>query len=214
MTCSRFVCRLTLIVNLNQSAIMKVLIVDTETTGLPVKGDEYSFEQPFVVQLAGVLFDIQGEEIEKSINTLIIPPQGVIFHEKATQVHGFTEEVVRANGRDAKEVYDELRELRKEAQVIAAYNWEFDERLIRTSSVRIDESYRDDPVCGTHGKDILYHCVMKQAMTYFKHPRQKLATVYKTLMGENIQNAHDAMADAVAAMHVMKQLLLRQLTDN
>ena len=49
-------------------------------------------------------------------------------------------------------------------------------------------------------------------MTYFKYPRQKLNTVYKELMGENIQNAHDAMADAVAAMHVMKQLLIRQLT--
>ena len=191
---------------------MKVLLVDTETTGLPLKGDEYSPEQPYVIQLAGVLFDVQGDDIEKSINTLIIPPAGVHFHEKAVQTHGFSEEVVRANGRNPLEVYTELRELRKEAQVIAAYNWDFDERLIRTSSEREFPEFKEDPVCGIHGKDIHHHCVMKQAMTYFKYPRQKLNTVYKELMGENIQNAHDAMADAVAAMHVMKQLLIRQLT--
>lgn len=191
---------------------MKVLLLDTETTGLPLSGDQYAFEQPFVIQLGGVLFDIREDRIDKSINTLVLPPEGAVFNERAVAVHGFSEEVVRANGKSAEEVYEEVRSLRLEADVVGSYNWEFDERLIRTSAVR-QLGCAPDYVLGEHGKGIVHHCVMKQCIAFYQHPREKLVTVYKRIMGVPLTDAHDAMADVVASMHVMKSVFAAQMAE-
>jgi DNA polymerase III epsilon subunit-like protein len=191
---------------------MKALLIDTETTGLPISGDAYSPYQPYVIQLGGVLFDVREDKIEKSINTLILPPEGILFNERAVAVHGFSEDTVRANGRNAAEVYEELRALRLEADVVGSYNWEFDERLVRTSAVR-QLGCDPDYILGVPGKDIVHHCVMKQCMAFFQHPREKLVTVYQRIMGVPLEDAHDAMADVVAAMHVMKNVFAAQLAE-
>ncbi len=190
---------------------MKVLLLDTETTGLPVSGDHYSPEQPYVIQMGGVLFDVREEGIEQAINKLVLPPEGVVFNERAVAVHGFSEEVVRANGRPAKEVYEEVRALRLQADVVGSYNWDFDEQLIRSCSVR-QLGCEPNYVLGIHGVDITHHCVMKQCMQFFERPREKLVTVYHRVMGVPLEDAHDAMADVVGAMHVMKQVLVAQLS--
>lgn len=185
----------------------KVLIVDTETTGLPKKGDQYAFEQPWVIQLGAVLFDLQSDRFEETINTLVVPPEGAIFEPGAVKTHGFSEEVVRANGRPMEEVYSELREMRKKATIVAAYNLDFDERLVRTSSIRAHPDFANDLVLGTP-EEVHHHCVMKQAMAVFRK-RERLGVVYKRLKGETLEGAHDALADAVAAGVIFKEMLLR-----
>lgn len=185
----------------------KILVVDTETTGLPKKGDEYAFEQPWVIQLGAVLFDLQSDRFEETINTLVVPPEGVFFEPKAVETHGFSEEVVRASGRPMEEVYSELREMRKKATIVAAYNLDFDERLVRTSSIRAHPEFAEDMVLG-HPEEVRHHCIMKQAMAVFRR-REKLEMVYKRLKGHKLEDAHDALADAIAAAVVFKEMLLR-----
>jgi len=190
---------------------MKVLLIDTETTGLPKKADQYAFEQPWVIQLGAVYFDLREDRIEHTINTLVIPPEGVNFDPRAVAVHGFTEDVVRANGRDGIEVYNELRDLRRRSDIVAAYNLQFDERMIRTSSARMHPDFLDDLVLGDE-TEVFHHCVMEQSIAHFK-ARYKLGQVYKMVKGVQLTDAHDALADAVAAMEIMKELTARDFAE-
>ncbi len=191
----------------------KVLMIDTETTGLPKKGDEYAFEQPWVIQLGALYFDLASDRFEHIVNTLVVPPEGVYFEPKAVAVHGFDEDMVRANGRPMYDVMSELRDLRKQADVVASYNWDFDERIVRTSSIRTSDDFQNEGrVLGTHNVDAHHHCVMKQSMTYFR-ARYKLGQVYQRLMGKQMEDAHDALADAVAAAIIMKELIVLTYPD-
>lgn len=187
----------------------KVLIVDTETTGLPKKGDQYAFEQPWVIQIGAVLFDLQSDRFEETMNTLVVPPEGVYFEPGAVKAHKISEDEVRANGRPMEEVYSELRDMRKKATIVAAYNLDFDERLVRSSSVRAHPDFESDLVLGTPA-EVHHHCIMKHAMSVYRR-REKLEMVYKRLKGDKLEGAHDALVDAVAAGVVFKELLLRAI---
>lgn len=188
---------------------MKILVFDTETTGLPLKGDQNAFEQPWVIQLGAVLLDLREDKCLGTINTLVVPPEGVKFHEGAVRVHGLSEELVRSEGRPMVDVMLELRDMRRQANIVSAYNLAFDERLVRTSSERSHEDFVNDPVLGT-AEDTFHHCIMNQATVYFKG-RRKLEQVYRDLKGVGIEDAHDAMADTLAAAEVFKMLTVRML---
>lgn len=192
--------------------VTKVLVFDTETTGLPKKGDEYGDHQPWVIQIAAVLMDLREDRFEPVMNTLVVPPEGVVFEEGAVKAHQLSEEIVRANGREMVDVYAELRELRRGVDIIAAYNLDFDERLVRTCSHRAHPDFIDNPVLGTP-EEVQHHCIMKHAMAIFRR-RDKLGNVYKKLTGEPLVGAHDALVDTVAAGTVFKHLLMRTLAGN
>lgn len=183
---------------------MKVIIFDTETTGLPVKGDDLSPDQPWVLQLGAVM--LEEFEQTQTMNILIKPPEGTVFHERAVQTHGLTEELCNAEGRDPVEVLKEFRDFCAGADIIAAYNLPFDERIIRTSSLRVDfDEFTASPVLDPKA---LHFCVMNQAAQYFKG-RVRLGQAYQRLLGRPLVDAHDAFADTLAATEVFKHLIAR-----
>jgi len=191
-------------------ASTKVLVVDTETTGLPRKLDIYDPAQPWVVQLGAVLMDLAEDEYEFTLDTLVNPPEDAHFDPKAMEINGLSEEQIRAEGRDIVEVMAELREVRRKADVVSAYNLDFDEKLIRSSSGRAHPDFRTDLVLGRHDEGVSHICIMKQSMTALG-ARYKLEQVHRRVTGEFLLNAHDALSDTIGAARVMKELLYADL---
>jgi len=185
---------------------MKVLVFDTETTGLPVQGeDPLSIVQPWPVQL-GVVMLGDNFEIIKTVNTLVKVPRGAPFHEKAVEVHGITPALCQAEGRPIKEVLAEFRELCEEADLITAYNLAFDEKVMRQTSMRIDpEDYSQRPIFPDNTQTM---CIMKRAEVMLNRP-VRLSGAYYTFLRKKIEDAHDAFADTLAAAEVLKAMLLR-----
>lgn len=193
----------------------KVLIFDTETTGLPKNRPPEHPEQPWVIQLGAVFFDLASDRFEHVINTLVIPPDHAVIDPAkfagAEKVHGISLEMIYANGRSSQSVFRELRDLAREADIVAAYNFEFDEKLVRFSSYRTHPTFIHDPVLG-RPTERAHHCVMEQTKDYFNAPRWlKLSEAYKRITGEPITDAHDALADAVAAAVVFKEVTLKMM---
>lgn len=185
---------------------MKVLVFDTETTGLPHQNkDPLSIEQPWPVQLGLVVLG-ENFEIIKSINTLIRVPKGATFDVRAVEVHGITPKLCAAEGRPLQEVLAEFRELAEEADLVTAYNLPFDERIMRTTSLRFDHAeYTARPII-PHGKQTL--CIMKQAEVMLNRP-VRLSGAYYSFLRKKIEDAHDAFGDTLAAAEVLKVMLLR-----
>lgn len=193
------------------SESVKVLVFDTETTGLFKKRKDDHPEQPWIVQLGAVLFDLKDDRFSKTLNTLVIPPPSAQIDEEnyahAERVHGISLESIYANGRSTEEVLKELRDMRQEADIVAAFNFSFDSRIVRCAEQRTHQTFRDDPVLG-HPEEVAHHCIMLHAQAAMRVSRYpSLSKAYEHYFGVPLVGAHDALADAVAAAQLYTALI-------
>lgn len=108
-----------------------VLILDTETTGIPprsAKWDEDFADYPHVVQLAWM----HGCKVESHI----IRPDDWTIPDEATAVHGITTEYAREHGEPFALVVDMLIADCHEAGLICGHNIHFDTSIIKANIVR------------------------------------------------------------------------------
>lgn len=112
-----------------QLFLMRVFIFDTETTGFPLRDGRLD-QQPYVVQLAGILFDITstGEHTEiERYNQLFKPPVAIPFG--ASQVHGIYDQHVVDKGPFADQI-DTILKYLNGADLVSGHNIEFDEQIL------------------------------------------------------------------------------------
>jgi DNA polymerase-3 subunit epsilon len=168
-------------------------VFDLETTGLDVT------QSRIVTAFVGVL-DSNGELIE---SRAWIADPGIEIPEAAANVHGFTTERARAEGRPAAEVVseivDRLRELFAEGTPVVAYNASYDFSLLHHDAIRNGVTPLNTP------KPIVDPLVIdKQVDTYRKGSRTLQAAC--DLYGVDLGSAHDSEADSVGAGRVFKAL--------
>ena len=179
---------------------MKTIVFDTETTGLWHDGDELAVTQPWPVQISAVILTDEFQ-IESEFNELAIPPSGADWTEKAMEITGITPDVVKANGRPMADVLRDFQLFAAGVEVVAAYNLPFDYRIVRTSGERMGMSELLPPA----SKDVEHLCVMEWA-SYKMGVRVQLWHAYRQITGKLIENAHDAMADTLAAVEILQHL--------
>ena len=171
-------------------------VFDLETTGLDVT------QSRIVTAFVGVL-DPSGELIE---SRAWIADPGIEILEAAANVHGFTTERARAEGRPAAEVVPEiverLGELFAEGTPVVAYNAAYDFSLLHHDAIRNGVTPLDTP------KPIVDPLVIdKQVDTYRKGSRTLQAAC--DLYGVDLGAAHDSEADSVGAGRVFKALQVK-----
>ena len=66
---------------------MKVLVFDTETTGIVPKAYLPIDKMPYIVQLGFMLYDTNSNEIITNFNEIIKIPQHVVIPQEASNVH-------------------------------------------------------------------------------------------------------------------------------
>lgn len=180
---------------------MKIVILDTETTGLWSRDkDELDVTQPWAVQLGAVILNDRLEIVEQ-INRLLIPPEGAVWTARAVQMHGITPDMASANGQPTAVVLAEFKAQIADADVVAAYNLPYDSRIIRTSGERVGI----EDVLPTTADHI---CIMEWA-SHVLGARYQLGQAYRKLMGKIVENAHDAFADTIAATEVFRALYMQ-----
>lgn len=169
-------------------------VFDLETTGLDVT------QSRIVTAFVGVL-DESGVIIES--HAWVADP-GIAIPEAAANVHGYSTERARAEGRPATEVVSEivtrLRELFAEGTPVVAYNASYDFSLLHHDAIRRGVTPLDNPA------PIVDPLVIdKKVDTYRKGSRtlQAACDVYGVDLGSS---AHDSQADAVAAGLVFKAI--------
>lgn len=193
------------------------LVFDTETTGLPPKGVDHTHpSQPHIVQLALILCDSDGRE-HQSANLLINPGEGVEIPADAARVHGITTERVRREGLPAREALRLFLYMAARAHTLAAHNIGFDWTLVQAGLHRTGLS----EVASFLNKKERF-CTMKTARdivripptpkmvragfgNQFKNPT--VAECVRYFFGEELQNAHDAMADARGTVRILTRIL-------
>ena len=179
---------------------------DTETTGLPDWGaPSDSPEQPHLVQLAGLVYNVKTCSIVQEVN-LIVRPDGWEIPEELTAIHGISQEHAEAVGIEEKLAVLTLVTLWNRLPRVA-YNSNFDSRIIRIALKRYGFS---DTVMDQWGEKDNVHCPMRMVQKKHGGKVKKLEESYKLVTGRDLENAHTAKADALAAAEIYAELIKEQ----
>lgn len=184
------------------------LFFDTETTGLPIKG-ERSFhpDQPCVVQLACILTDYDGNEIDRYV-TLVKPVR--FMSEDAFAVHGISYDDAMQNGECIENVAERFIGLAEQADYFCGHNIKFDKKMIRIMLCQAGRAEDAERLA-----DFDTACTMWESMKELKLPRTdgkkgnkwpKLSECMYHFFGQELANAHDAEADIEATKKVFFHL--------
>ena len=185
---------------------------DTETSGLfDFKAPATAKHQPHVAQIGMVLTD-ENFNIKAKWDTLIEPVDaaGIPWEmdEEAQKIHGISVEDCKAFGIPIRTAMVLMRDYRRCAQVHVAYNEKFDRGMIEAETHRLGGN---SFLGGARFCPMLALTpILKIPGPYgFKWP--KLAEAYKWATdGGVMEKAHDAMADILATVTVVKAIKERE----
>lgn len=194
------------------------LFYDTETTGLPdFKAPSEAAHQPHIVQLAALLVDLDTRQTIQSMD-VIVRPHGWTIPDEVAAVHGITTEHAADVGipeRLAVEMFMDLWNNRNRV----AHNEQFDARILRIALMRhqgnifhspsgksVPDIWKEGraectarmatPICALPPTDKM------KAVGRFHHKTPNLGEAYRHFTGNDLQNAHSAMADVLACRDV------------
>ncbi|SKB32797.1 3'-5' exonuclease [Sphingopyxis flava] len=181
---------------------MKVLIFDTETTGIPLWGEPSDDpRQPYVIELAADLVDFESREIITSLDFLI--NNDVDIPEEVIAIHGITREMCAEQGISPLEAHEQFVELIGQADEAVGHQVKFDIRMMRIHGAR---------VTGDKWENLVpTYCTMQKAHAHVKALPQKpdgwawpptLADTHLHIVGEPFSEAHRARPDCDAARRI------------
>ena len=195
---------------------MRVLVFDTETTGLPasrnVPPSQYQ-DWPYILQLSYIVYDTDTNAIEQTSDSLVLLPEGETVPPASQAVHGISLSQVRRKGRDPFTVLDEFEASLLDVDYVVAHNLEFDKAVVQAEAYR---QGRDNPFIRI-GFGLREYCTMMNGRStcciwavrangakYIKFPR--LSELHAELFNEDASNLHDALADVLVCLRCFLQM--------
>jgi len=185
---------------------MKIIIFDTETTGMPQFGQPLD-RQPYVCQFAAIIYEYDAVaktfQPIKKIDQLIKPP--IPMPLDCVHIHGITDQKLM-NEPVFADFVDEMLDFFKEADLAIAHNLPFDVAIIEIELDRLKKSKNFLPA-QTYDtmKETKELCRLSGKNGNYKSPR--LTELHQFLLGEAFQNAHNAIADVEALGRCVKKLI-------
>jgi len=184
---------------------MKILWYDTETTGLT--------ENSAMFQISGVI-EIDGE-VKEEFDIFCHPHEGADISEQALEVTGMSREELDGF-QSPKKAYDELVEIfskyidkfdREDKFIIAGQNVKFDIDVLNRFFKRNNDNYLGSFLNYKQVFDTLsVYTALEIADVVPKLENHKLETICK-IMGVELSNAHNSLADIKATKEVGDKLL-------
>ncbi|MDT8311907.1 MAG: 3'-5' exonuclease [Methylophaga sp.] len=184
-----------------------ILFYDVETTGLPDwKAPSDAEQQPHIVQLACILADADTRE-EVASMSVIVSADGWLIPEEVTAIHGISTLAAQQLGVGEEIALKMFAGIWKSPSTIrVAHNKTFDQRIMRIGFKR----YGLDLFMEDWADKDSHFCTMRMYQQQFGGKSVKLIDAYHDATGEQMEGAHDAMADTRACMTVYWWLLDQQ----
>ena len=189
--------------------ITMYLIFDTETTGFPnekVSPDDPS--QARIVQLAFVLLDEHLNE-KAAYSTLVHPKGKWQVPTGAQAVHGISTKDCEKYGAPNEVVMSAFDAAWNSSKKRVAHNIAFDKKLVNIErwliNAREPYSWSEGTICTMELMTPICKLPNKNGRAGYKWP--KLSEAYKHVTGQELQGAHDALADVRGCVTVLKWLV-------
>ena len=196
---------------------MKVLVYDTETTGLPKKGitqppciKEESF-YPHIVQLSYIIYDTSSNEVLKVYDNVVKIPDYIEISKESINLHHITREIMDEKGIHIVDALKEFIVDFAQVDVVAGHNISFDNKMVLIEMVRNSDVFVVEEIdrFRNFGK---FYCTMMNSIdlcaiktcyrnstkTYNKFP--KLIELYTYLFQSTPTKLHNSLNDVVLCL--------------
>jgi len=182
---------------------MRVLVFDTETTGLPPKNTptNQTDKWPHVIQLSWAIYNEDTKQVEEEKDFIISLGTHIPISAESTAIHGITGELSRARGVPIEVVLFDFKHAANRCGKIVAHNLEFDKNML------LVEFYRARIFNSVFPPS--EYCTMKNGTAICKIPKTwddgrttlkypKLIELYHALYGNDVPSPvglHNAKVD-------------------
>jgi DNA polymerase-3 subunit epsilon len=111
---------------------MRILIFDTETTGLPPRNTptNQTDKWPHIVQLSWVIYNDETKVVEEEQDYIISLGTHIPISAESTAIHGITSELSRAKGVSMDVALFDFKHAANRCGKMVAHNIEFDKNMI------------------------------------------------------------------------------------
>ena len=195
----------------------RIFFLDTETSGFYRKPSDNPKKDPWIVELAVLVYDLDQEGNAEEIEVLhtLVKPEGRWIHPAAKEVHGISVEKANKEGLFEKDIALKVDELLKDADVLCCHNTDFDYKFL------FDMLARHNQGSALYKLSTIEHiCTMKASTDFCALPHKnpygkkgqafkwpKLEELYAKLFEESFENAHCALDDTKATIRCFLELL-------
>ena len=192
---------------------MKVLVFDTETTGLPEKRNTSILETekwPYIVQISWIAYDTENDSYE--IEDHIIDC-GVDIPQESVNIHGISKKISERKGEKLWDVMNKFDAALINCDMVIGHNISFDKRVYMVEAIR----NRRRQYFTRNGVRKSEYCTMKKSKefcnimrtsakgeTYLKYP--SLSELHNKMFGFIPKGTHDSMADVLICLRCFYML--------
>ena len=207
---------------------MRVLVFDTETTGLPqtkILNPDTLHQWPTIVQFSYIIYDLSLNDIVESKDYVIKVPEIILISEESSKIHGITNEISSKKGILVDEVLNEFFNYLRDVDWIIGHNVSFDINMIKVELLRIIynkklttqqlKMYKYDlhfitnykNICCTLQDSIQFcniQAIDKFGRPYLKYP--KLVELHQKLFDNSPSNLHNSFNDILVTLRCFMKL--------
>jgi DNA polymerase III epsilon subunit-like protein len=192
---------------------MRVLVFDTETTGLPrtkrMDGENLQL-WPYIVQFSYIILDIDLNKIIKIKDVIIKIPSDISITEETSNIHGITNEISKEKGISIEIIMDEFFVDILDIDLIVAHNLSFDLNMVKCELLRLIKDNSNSTKYNFYFNEIInfkkMYCTMQESIDlcnieakykngnkYIKFP--KLVELYEKLFETTPKKLHNSLND-------------------
>lgn len=193
---------------------MKVLVFDTETTGLPKEKNASIYKTelwPHIIQLSYIVYCSDENNLLTVEDDYIKISDDVIIEEASQAIHQISREKLNKKGISIEKSLQKFNSWSEKCDLLVGHNVSFDKRMVMVEGIRnkIRMNIQDT------------YCTMKQSTEickierefpdgtkYFKYP--SLSELYEHLFNHIPKNTHNALIDILICMRCFCKIELKK----
>jgi DNA polymerase III epsilon subunit-like protein len=212
---------------------MKILIFDTETTGLPKSRQSIvtnTEEWPHIVQFSYIIYDMTTNHLEKVCDSVIKLSADILIPEESSNIHGITKKISDEHGQSIHQVIHQFINDLTGCQLLVAHNMEFDMNMLIVELIRsnkIAEELNNDFVIDLNNSayekitKIEKYCTMKESekkcnikaisktgKEYTKYPT--LGELHYYLFKAYPKNLHNSLNDILICLRCYYKIIAKR----
>lgn len=207
---------------------MRVIVFDTETTGLPqtkLLTPEVLHMWPHIIQISFIMYDIDENNIINISDYIIHLPKDIVMSNEIMNIHGITNEMCYSSDEKIQEVLVKFMWYFINADLVIGHNIDFDLKMLKVELMRIIKNDISGSVSKDYYIDFLeyvkkatnYYCTMqesidicaiqvtnKKGIPFNKFP--KLIELHEKLFNAPPKNLHNSLNDVLVCFRCFYKL--------
>ena len=206
---------------------MRVLVFDTETTGLPetkiINPDTLKL-WPHIVEFSYIIYDTDENDIVESFDTIVKINEDIDISKESITLHGITNKISTKDGRDIDVVLNNFFHQLQNVDLLVGHNVSFDINMVTVELLRLiyDDNIEEEKM--DHKQNLHFltnfkfiYCTLKESIVlcniksvnkfgkeYVKFPR--LIELHEKLFETTPNKLHNSFNDILVTLRCFMKL--------